>query len=82
MLSNAKRKARRYQLGCDEGTALEALRTVAAAAEERLENVAVQVFDGSVRFVPRARHGPPTGWKASEDRAGWKHKAEHLVPAR
>ena len=38
------------QLGCDEHSALEALRAVAVAAEESLEAVALHVLDGTVRF--------------------------------
>ncbi|MCU1465776.1 MAG: hypothetical protein JWM72_1704 [Actinomycetia bacterium] len=38
------------QLDCDEKTALEALRAVASAAEESLEDVAVHVLEGTVRF--------------------------------
>jgi hypothetical protein len=38
------------QLGCDEDIALEALRSVANAADELLENVAFHVLDGTVRF--------------------------------
>ena len=38
------------QLGCDENSALEALRAVAVAAEESLESVALHVLEGTVRF--------------------------------
>jgi hypothetical protein len=38
------------QLGCDATDALDALKGVAGAAEERLEHVALVVLDGSVRF--------------------------------
>jgi hypothetical protein len=40
------------QLACDEDTAVEALESVAAAADEPLENVALHVLDGTVRFKP------------------------------
>jgi hypothetical protein len=40
------------QLACDEDTAFEALKSVAAAADEPLENVALHVLDGTVRFKP------------------------------
>jgi AmiR/NasT family two-component response regulator len=38
------------QLRCDEEAAFEALQSVAAAAEELLEDVAAHVLEGTVRF--------------------------------
>jgi anti-sigma regulatory factor (Ser/Thr protein kinase) len=38
------------QLGCDEDTARQALEAVATAADETVENVALHVLDGTVRF--------------------------------
>jgi hypothetical protein len=38
------------QLDCGEDAALEALERVATAADELLENVALHVLEGTVRF--------------------------------
>jgi hypothetical protein len=39
-----------WQLQSDVGEALDALEAVAAAADETLENVAIHVLEGTVRF--------------------------------